>query len=69
MSSLTNIRGPTRIKYGEGTEKIDLQGIPVTETAVDDLTKKVRRSTKNVKTKLEDQIDIPEDPEYGSVLF
>lgn len=50
-------------------KKIDLQRILQAEKAVDEFMKKVRQSTRNVKRRLEDQMEVTGDPEYGAGLF
>ena len=50
-------------------KQIYLQRILESETEVDELIKNVRQSTRNVKRKLENQIDITEDSEYRVELF
>ena len=43
-----------------------MQRILESETAVDELLKRVRQSTRDMKRKLENEMDIPDDPESVS---
>ena len=53
--------GTFGIKYGKVMKTINLQRILKADTGVDELMKKVRQSIRNVKRKLEGEMDIHED--------